>query len=247
MFSKYAAVVKNLRGVVLLDVHEARIEEAVVWLTQRFRYRNLGVPPSLLMRGPEFFTKYAGKPFVELAYPVKSLEKLANLVESELGAEKTAAEVSVLASAYVSPILALGERGPKLLEPLGADRVESKIEPSLRDLKLHLRIADYSVLDLYQWSVENAKQLWRKNPGDLVKERAERITRDKKRYWRLQRGSRKPTDFLLYIDLVQKAAENSSFLKRLLTLPPQEVSAGLAIVTAVILRGFKGSTEESLG
>ncbi|MEM2674681.1 MAG: hypothetical protein QXW77_03495, partial [Candidatus Hadarchaeales archaeon] len=98
---------------------------------------------------------------------------------SELGAEKTAAEVSVLASAYVSPILALGERGPKLLEPLGADRVESKIEPSLRDLKLHLRIADYSVLDLYQWSVENAKQLWRKNPGDLVKERAERITRDK--------------------------------------------------------------------
>jgi hypothetical protein len=176
-------------------------------------------------------------PLLELAYPVKSLTRLVDLAETRLGIRKNMAEALVLASAYISPLLVLGKKASRSLESLSVDHVEARVKLTPRDLKLHLRIADYSVLDFYRWSVENAERLWiEKNPSDLVRERAEKITRDKKRYWRLS-GSEKPFPFLFYVDLVQKIVGDTGFLKNLLKLPPQEVSTGLAILSAVILRG----------
>jgi hypothetical protein len=244
MFSKYAAVVKNLRGVLLLELGEENIEASLNWLVKRFKYRNVGVPPSLVAQGWNLFQKHLEKgPFLELVYPVKSLTSLADLVETGLGIGKNTAEALVLASAYVSPLLVLGEKSSRILGSLSVDRVDVRVRLTPRDLKLHLRIADYSVLDLYRWSVESAERLWtKKNLSGLAKERAERIARDKKRYWRL-RGSGKPLPFLFYVDLVQKIAKNTGLLKNLLKLPPQEASAGLAILTAVVM----GGERETLG
>jgi hypothetical protein len=244
MFSRYAAAVKNLRGVLLLEPEEENIEASLDWLVKRFKYRNVGIPPSLVAGGRNLFQKHLEKgPFLELAYPVKSLTSLVDLVETGLGLEKSKAEALVLASAYVSPLLMLGKKSLRSLEPLSVDRVEARVKLTPRDLKLHLRIADYSVLDFYRWSVENAERLWvTKNLSDLVKERAERIARDKKRYWRL-RGGEKPLPFLLYVDLVQTIVNNPGLLKNLMKLPPQEASAGLAVLTAVIL----GDKRETMG
>jgi len=44
-FARYAAIVKNLRGVVLADLLEEAASRGLEWLTKRFRYRDLGVVP----------------------------------------------------------------------------------------------------------------------------------------------------------------------------------------------------------
>jgi hypothetical protein len=242
VFSKYAAVVKNLRGVLLLGPDEEEAGKSLAWLVKRFKYRNVGVPPALAGLKP--FEEFEAGPFVELTYPVKSLARLVNLLRSGLKIRKEVAEAAVLASAYVSPILALGEGAPKLLEPLSVDLVDSRVKLTPRDLKLHLRIADYSVLDLYRWSVENAELLWSGRNQDLVKTRIEKIANDKKRYWRLRRGDREPFPFLLYIDPVQRIVKDRSLVKKLMRLPPHEASAGLAILTAVILRERNEAVEQ---
>lgn len=48
-----------------------------------------------------------------------------------------------------------------------------------------MRIADYTVLD-FHWSVESAEKLWTQKPEEILKERAERIRKDVKRYWRIE-------------------------------------------------------------
>ncbi len=238
MFSRYAAVVKNLRGILLFDADEKGVKGLLDSVVRRFKYRNVGVSPSMLDRRMDCFEEHlGGKPFVELAYPVKGLIKLTRLIESEFGVERIVAEGVVLASVHVSPILGVGKNVIDLLEPLEVDRVESRVELKPRDLKLHMRIADYSVLDLYQWSVEGARRLWHvRDPHELVRERRERIAGDKRRYWRLQRGDTSPSPFLLYVDPVQRVTSSKSFLKRLRRLPEEETAAGLAILTVVLLR-----------
>ncbi|MEM3763504.1 MAG: hypothetical protein QW721_03740 [Desulfurococcaceae archaeon] len=42
-FSRYAAIVKNLRGVMLFNMDEEGVEASIHWLVKRFRYRNLGL------------------------------------------------------------------------------------------------------------------------------------------------------------------------------------------------------------
>jgi len=49
MFSRYAALVKNMRGVVLFSPTDD-VSEDLKWLVERFRYRVLGVPQSLVER-----------------------------------------------------------------------------------------------------------------------------------------------------------------------------------------------------
>lgn len=221
MFASYAALVKNLRGVVLLDRKEKGIEKTVRWFGGRFKYRQIGVPPSL-----HDFEHLKGGPFVPVTYPTKSLRDLARLAGTLVRPE--AAEAVVLASAHVCPVMALGKSW-ELLRPLAVGEVMGG-EMDARSLKLHLRISDYTVLDLYQWSTENSRRLWR---GEgLGEERARRVERDKKRYWRLKEG-KKP--FLLYLDLARKLSENPRLLKELLELPEEEVTAGLAILSAVVL------------
>lgn len=235
MFSRYAATVKNLRGVLLVEVEHQASRALVEWLVQRFRYRNIGIPPTLFERGREFFEGYKGKPFLELAYPVKTLQKLVELVAEEFRVEEEVAEAVVLASAYVSPIIVLGERPFKKLKPLGVEQVESRVELQDRDWKLHFRIADYTVLDFYQWSLANAQGLWRRADLELLRrERRERIKKDKRRYWRLQKGE-KSFPFLLYLDLAQLAVKRLNLLRRLRRLPPEEALAGMGIVAAVIV------------
>ncbi|RLF16239.1 MAG: hypothetical protein DRJ97_01400 [Thermoprotei archaeon] len=239
MFSRYASLVKNLRGVVLIDPEEG--EEGVKWLKDRFKYRNLGVPPTMLRGAGDFFKgKMEGKPFVELVYPTKSLEKLKELCTELLGVEERVVEGVILASAYVSPILAIGDGVKQQLAKIAVDTVESRAKLDLKGWKLHLRIADYTVLDLYRWSTEHAEELWRDVDLNLfIEERRKRVSRDKARYWRLAKGDEKPWSFLYYVDLARllasKQLEGVNIKGRLAALSPQEASSGLAIEAAVAI------------
>ncbi len=232
MLSRYAALVKNMRGVVVFDLADD-ISQDLKWLTDRFKYRILGVPPSLIDK----ISKIA-KPLVPLAYPHKDLIEFIEFTSRTLDINREIVEAICLASCYVSPILALGSRSQKSLKPISISTVPTKIKMNLQDWKLHLRIADYSVLDLYEWSTTHAEKLWEPevNIEGLMTERLEAIRRDKKRYWRLQKGDLEPRPFLVYLDLIQALWRKNMDAKVLTKYDKDVVSACLAINVAVFIR-----------
>ncbi|MEM2299992.1 MAG: hypothetical protein QXI28_02160 [Candidatus Hadarchaeales archaeon] len=222
MLTKYAATVKNLRGV-LLFFEQEDAASSIEWLMKHFRYRNLGIPPSF---GEKIEIK---KPFVELIYPSGELKKLVELL-TNMRIERNAAEAVVLASAYISPIFALDEKSVRFLRPLEAGSVRTSKKLTNRDMKLHLRIADYTVLDFYSWSVENAERFWTCHEVEkLLNERKKKIEKDAKRYWRISGEGKK---FLMYLDSLQFICERKG-LEKLRKLDPSWASAGLAIGAAI--------------
>jgi len=231
VFSRYAALVKNMRGVVLFSPADD-VSEDLKWLVERFRYRVLGVPPSLTDK-----VSRVEKPLVPLAYPSKDIKDFVEFVASSAGLEREVAEAICLASCYVSPLLALGPGAQKSLKELAVGEVSSRIEMGVKDWKLHLRIADYSVLDLYEWSTTQAQRLWQKDVDveELISERVAAIKRDQKRYWRLQRGELEPRTFLVYLDLIQ-SLHRAGALGSIVRHGVDIVSACLAINVSVFVK-----------
>lgn len=230
-FSKYAALVKNLRGVILLDLNEPGVMDSLQWLVKRFRYRNLGVTPSTIsMHGESIRDYLGGRPLRELVAPVREIAELVDLFSRKTGLSVIYVESLVYASAYISPCLMIGDRFHEYVSAYSTDVVYTCKELSLSDWKLHLRIADYSILDMYEQSIDEVYVLLDKHEitkvEDLLKARATRVSRDKKRYWRLLCEKGRP--FLYYVDLFKLAVENN-----LLDELNKEHSAGLGIIPVV--------------
>lgn len=204
MFFSYAAVVKNLRGVVLFDPGERGVAESLTWLVKRFRYRSLGLPPALAKRGGELAGLLQGRPFRELAYPVGALARLVDAMV-EAGLIREVAELLVFSSTYISPALVIGDAFRPHIERLAADSVLTDKKLSVRDWKLHLRIADYTILDFYEEAVMSALEAI-KHPeaaAGVLERRRKMVAADKKRYWRLRSDAGRP--FLHYVDVLSVA------------------------------------------
>lgn len=224
MFSRYAALVKNLRGVVLLNPNEEGAMDTVRWLSRRFKYRALGLTPTSV----KALGGRTPKPFRELAYPVKTLEELV----TSLSREKVPLEVAellVFASSYISPALVIGSTYLESLESLAVDAVRVCRDLSVQDWKLHLRIADYTVLDMYEESVEEAITALRdpRSLSDIIAGRRERVTRDKKRYWRIACESGRP--FIIYVDNLSVAGRLGLLKSRV----HEDWAAALSVVAVV--------------
>jgi len=192
-FYRYAAIVKNLRGVVYW---RGGYEDRFNWLLSRFKYRSLGVPPSLSDVMPQRRT------LVRLAYPALAVREAAKLFSKAMPFE--AAETLCLASAYVSPIMAVGNIQD--FRPAIIRTVRTSIEPDDKKWRLHMRIADYTTLDFYAWSTETALEAIRKGRlRQALEERAGRAADDEKRYWRLKPGEGRA--FLTYLDPLKIVCE----------------------------------------
>ncbi len=224
-------MVKNMRGVVLFSPTD-EVSESLKWLVERFKYRTLGVPPSLVERLPKL-----KRPLVPLAHPSRDVEAFVGFAADSMKLEREVAEAVCLASCYVSPLLALGPSAQRSLKDLAVGEVSSKVEMGVRDWKLHLRIADYSVLDLYEWSTTQAQKLWQRDANfeKLISERVTAIKKDQKRYWRLQRGELEPKTFLVYLDLVQ-SLHKAGALRSISEHDVDAVSACLAINVSVLVK-----------
>jgi hypothetical protein len=199
-FAKYAALVKNLRGVVLLNPREEGALRSFEWLVKRFRYRNLGVAPSLLSSSRDVLARYlGGKPLRELALPVAALEPLPEVLASALSLPLEVAETLVYASSYVSPALLIGRSYLDHLAGVAAGVVRRCKEMDTRSWKLHLRIADYTALDFYERCVDEALSVIDgAEPQPVLEARAGRVRKDAKRYWRIMCDAGEV--FLVYVD-----------------------------------------------
>ncbi len=233
-FARYAAIVKNLRGVVAADLEESGVEESIKWLASRFRYRDLGVGPMMVERFGSKLQKFlGGKPLRELVYPVPQLLEFVDILVESTGIERMLAEAMTLASTYISPLMIVGNRFLNAVERLGVEIVRTSKEMDVQSWKLHMRIADYTVLDFYEQCIEEALQvIERASTGDaglveeVVKSRAERIAKDVSRYWRIRSGEGRT--FLVYIDMLKLVKNRVRDLKR-------EHAAALAIVPAIYI------------
>ena len=232
MFSRYAALVKNMRGVVYFDPSEEEAYQGLKWLNERFKYRVLGVPPSLLKS-----LNRVSKPLIPLAYPHHEIESFTSTIARSLNLELSLSEALCLSSCYVSPILALGSRAQERLKSIAVHEVYTKTSMGLKDWKLHLRIADYSVLDLYEWSTLQAQKIWEPDVDikKLLEERTKAIKRDEKRYWRLQRGDLEPKLFMVYLDLLQRISRSEEAMNNVKSFSPNLASACMAVVVAVMV------------
>ncbi len=238
MFARYAAIVKNLRGVVLFDLNEEGVMDSIKWLVKRFRYRDLGLVPSVLANYRDILQPYLnGNPFRELVYPVPVLETLTNCFERCLNIPRTVAELLVFSSTYISPGIIVGSAYIEHIKRLAQTTVYTCKEMDTSSWKLHLRIADYTVLDFYEQAVMEslgillAESEQQEHVDAVLEERSRRILEDTKRYWRLKclEGEQPLRPFLFYIDNLRLFASCG--------LKPREpnYAAALAIIDIVYI------------
>ncbi len=241
MFARYAAIVKNLRGVALFDLDEEGVWDSVQWLVKRFRYRDIGLPPSVVERYRDKLSRYlGGNPFRELVYPVPNIDRLTNAISRVLNIDRQIVEALVFASIYISPMLLVGK---KYLDTIVREAVE--VVYACKDMdtnswKLHLRIADYTILDFYEQCVEESMQILEKlNRGEpvdiekVVADRRTRISRDVQRYWRIKCSSGRV--FLAYIDMLKMFSYTYKLIGKLIGDLDLNWSAALAIVPVVFI------------
>ncbi|MEM1644801.1 MAG: hypothetical protein QXL96_02840 [Ignisphaera sp.] len=236
-FSKYAALIKNLRGVVLANIEEPGVWNNIKWLTKRFRYRNLGLTPTLANIYRDKLTPYLnGNPFIELTPPINAVTTLVEILAKTIPVRLEVIELLVYASTYISPAIVVGTTYFEELGSLAIDVIYVCKDMDTSSWKLHLRIADYTILDFYKECVDEAIEvLISSNPKlrlelltKVVEKRRDRISKDKKRYWRISCDRGKP--FLLYIDMA-----NLIIKYELLDYLEVEHAAGLTIVPVVVI------------
>ncbi|HDO19182.1 MAG TPA: hypothetical protein ENG74_00475 [Thermoplasmatales archaeon] len=215
-FYRYASIVKNLRGVLYWSG-----KSDIKWLLSRFRYRYLGVPPSLVSNFPK------RKNLVPLAYPNDSVLKVRELFSDFLKEE--VAEVLCLSSAYISPVITDDLDG---FRDVVVAEIKTSKEMTDRDWKLHMRIADYSTLDFYVWSTENAiSSIKEKRIDKAIKDRQMMVTRDTKRYWRICENDGRTV--FAYLDPL-KIIYDKGLVDVFVELD-DDIAAALAIVVAIVV------------
>ncbi len=230
LFTSYVKLVKNLRGVVLFDPKDKSYLEGIGWLSSRFRYRNLGVPPMLASRLPEKL--FRGRVFRRLFYPVEPLAELP-FIMMRTGVPNYFAEAIVLSSVYISPILLISRSLEDALSKgcLGMVKVCGGL--SVKDWKLHVRIAGYSIIDFYEDMIDLSLEYIRgsKNDGkEIIEKRMGIVINDAKRYWRISCGENEtPLDvFIYYYDPLKPMVKHG--LRKLLK---PEHAPGLSVVPVV--------------
>ncbi|MGC9182070.1 hypothetical protein [Thermogladius sp.] len=235
MFALYASIVKNLRGVVLFDLDEEGSWDTVEWLRKRFKYRDLGLTPRLVEKYRGKVERYLqGNPFRELTLPITGLERMVELLENG-GVSREVSELLVFSSVYISPAMCIGEKYCGEVAKLVDEAVKVCKGMGVNDWKLHLRIADYSILDWYEKCVKTSMDvIRRKDPRlleEVLKARAQMIEKDKKRYWRIECGGGRV--FLGYVDLLGLYYR----LGLIDRVDKPDYSTGLAIVPVVFIPG----------
>ncbi len=237
----------------LLDPHDDLTPNFLRWLNRRFKYRVLGISPLVLkeLRGRGLSPTRQVKP---LHYPSKELSELVRCLSSVLGdVPEDVVESAVMASAYVSPLIVFGEPSRTVLN-LATRIVKTAVKLNNALLKLHMRIADYSILDYYVKNLELLERLWKGelSSKEFVELRKDMVVKDSKRYWRLttqpSKGRRKgtsktealkePQPFLAYVDPLSLLARERRDAEVIKGFNFEDVGAGLVIVPSVIIPSY---------
>jgi len=242
LFARYAAIVKNLRGVVLFDLEEKSVWESVKWLISRFKYRNLGITPTVYEKYRSKLSRYmSGNPFRLLTFPLRELEEFTLDFTKCLNIKPELGELLVFASLYISPAMIIGDTYSELVSKISVNLVKTCKELTTSDWKLHMRIADYTVLDMYEFSIMSAVRIIENcstnELQDIINSRLEAIRKDIKRYWRILCNEPDGRVFLYYVDNLKLYVDSCGLEK---ICGKSNIAPALAVIPVVsIPRGVE--------
>ncbi len=236
---RFISILKNIKGVVYVAPEDNPLE-GLKWLSRRFRYRFIGKPPSIHVL-PEVNSIFSKKPFIELYYPSKAIEEIVELISRQSEIDKVIVEALALASAYVTPLITF-PKSAKRLEQLATLKVLSNRKIPEAEIKRHLRIAGYTILDFHEKTTTEAYSAILKACEEanlkekfieLLSNRKKLANRDAKRYWRVVSNEGDP--MLLYLDLI-KCLKDVSEKELLKIMHDESVSLIFGIIPCFILR-----------
>ncbi len=237
MFYRYVALVKNLRGVIYSRLEPDDFSRMLKFVVKRFKYRNIGIPPQLYSNYREYVESIKSRSLVNLFYPVSSVKKGIEylcLMEKDFSIE---IETLCLASVFISPLIILGEDSLAYLRRFIRNKILSSKSLDLKNIKLHLRIVDYSILDAYVWSTENGlKYLKAVASGEdyskILKERESFIEKDIKRYWRIKEKAGKT--IVIYADILD-ILKTQNIASKLMEIMGEDAPSILSVISGFIL------------
>jgi len=195
-FVKYVSLLKTIRGILLTG--SCPSEKIVSWLRRSIRWRPIGAGSTCL----EILRRCGvrSKLILEATYPFAECGELVDLL-AEVGVDKNLSEAIVLASIYIVPIVLLDVDTINCFRELDMIVHEIRTQKRLsdREIKLHMRIAEYSVKDYHFDMISRAEDaILRGGLTEEVKRRTTVCKRDAKRYWRIRED--RGRSIIFYID-----------------------------------------------
>lgn len=206
-FVKYVALLKTIRGV-LLSKH-AFDEQIKKWLRRSIRWRPVGINNCMLkvLKKSGFSSKLIKK----LAFPFSCHKEVANIIAESIDA--CIAEIVIRSSIYIVPILILNREDLKALRKSNLITYEICTDKKISDkqIKLHMRIAEYSMKDYNFDIIKNAEEAIISGDLRLELERRKKLcVKDSRRYWRIKRES--GDTVIVYIDPLRALKDKTSTL-----------------------------------
>ncbi|KYH42807.1 MAG: hypothetical protein AYL33_000300 [Candidatus Bathyarchaeota archaeon B63] len=257
---RYVSLLKNLRGVAFFDPDAPFPLEEVKWLKKRYKYRNIGIPQSLMAAiKPEMRNLLRGRPFEVLDSPLPEIEELIRRVsEARPEFPRYVIESLTLTSCYVNALIILGRESLPILDPFIAWALRSTAELDEVEVKRNLRIIGYAITDFHNENSEEAYGMLRstaerirrgEDPAEVRGEIEEfteergRLARDdgEKRFWRLrQAGGGEERIVIAYLDLASLILrallrDDASSLVNLVVGSTQNLSMALSLIPAFVL------------
>ena len=132
----------------------------------------------------------------------------------------------------------IGSKYAQYVEQNAVNSVRVCRDMDINQWKLHFRIADYTILDMFEQSVNEALmligkavhgELGRDEVNKVIKDRLGRVVKDRKRYWRIICDEGRA--FLYYVDPLQLLVNGGVDLSKL----KENHAAGLAILPVIII------------
>lgn len=191
----YIFLLKLIRGV--LVARKKPDENIINWLKKSFRWRPIGFGKQTqqFLKG----TGLRGNLYKKLILPLES-NIFIRLIHERLDA--SLAEGITLSLYYIVPLIVLDNDAASTLarSQLAVLDITSTKKMNTKFIKLHMRIAEYSMKDLYRQMIMDTLEYLPKarDLKDVLDKRRKLILRDSKRFWRINQG--KGRAIISYLD-----------------------------------------------
>lgn len=228
-FLKYISMLKNLRCI--LYFKKSVEKEKLNWVVKKHRYRNVGVPLSVLNDCDNELRKvFEKKPFVSLHFPLDELNLFYEMLKRKSALSDAVLESVLLSSCYLSPIIILGQEMKKDFDEIIVWELRSDSSIGDAELRRHLRIAGYTILDFHERLSTDALEGIKNRDLKMLCKKREEIARSdgEKRFWRFVSENKEMTR-VLYFDVLREVAKlPDDELKFILEHPDVVVSLSLS-------------------
>ncbi len=229
-FIQYISLLKVIRGII--SVQNKPTDNVFRWLRRSIRWRPVGCCSQMIKQLKKYgFSSKLIKPVV---LPFESMKSLVKLL-AKAGLEPSLALSVVLSSSYIVPMIILDDQvlGNLRDANLVSYDVLSNKKLGDRDIKTHLRIAEYSTKDYHFEVIQRAERAIENNQlEDEIKWRRKLCQKDAKRYWRIKQNRGKV--MIVYIDILRGLSEFHGELLDIIK-SHREVILGLGIPVGIIV------------